>query len=299
MKIIPTTPEEVRQLAELYFTASHVKSKHKTVGNVSYVILYCLEHDINVTEGLQFIYLIGDKLAAQAELMLSMVYRSGKLKSFEEKIRGSFKDGSANAICSIHREGFEKKEFVFSIDDAIRAKLWNRNPIWKSYPQRMLTMKARTYALKDTCSDIIGGLIMEEEAKDILYHKNDSFYLKKETIQAKLEPKKELRVIEKQNPVVKIGFDEDTSEPTNEDTPAKLVKPEFKVHDSEILGEKYIITPDGKFHMRSGVILSSLEANKMRVMSPEEKKAYYGERSKDRILSETNKYVELFDSRED
>ena len=41
-----------------------------------------------------------------------------------------------------------------------------RRPTWISYPDRMLKMRARGFALRDAFADVIGGLITSEEAQD-------------------------------------------------------------------------------------------------------------------------------------
>ena len=51
------------------------------------------------------------------------------------------------------------------------ANLLNRPP-WKSYPDRMLQMRARGFALRDAFADVIGGLITSEEAEDYPVAKN-------------------------------------------------------------------------------------------------------------------------------
>ena len=50
--------------------------------------------------------------------------------------------------------------------DANRAGLLNRSGPWKSYPDRMLKMRARGFALRDVFADALGGMISAEEAND-------------------------------------------------------------------------------------------------------------------------------------
>jgi len=281
---VPTTVDEVKALANLYFQASHVKSKHKSTGNVAYVILYCIEHKINITEGLQFIYLIGDKLASQAELMLSLVYRSKEVAVFNEEIIGDFKDGTAKAVCMIQRTGFDKKEFTFSIADAKTANLWNRNNIWKQYPYRMLKMRARTFALKDTFSDVLGGLTSIEEATDIITHKEDS---KPKTITT---PKP---VQIEQHMPLKISARPEVAQATQ---PELIKAPE--VYTAAMFDEKYIIDSKGNFHMSSGITLLKGEIADMKDMTDKEKKVYYADKTSDSIGT-SNEYTELFPVSED
>ena len=45
------------------------------------------------------------------------------------------------------------------------TRLWGKN-VWKSYPDRMLQMRARGFALRDSFPDVLKGLITREEAQD-------------------------------------------------------------------------------------------------------------------------------------
>ena len=54
----------------------------------------------------------------------------------------------------------------FSIADAKRAGLLNKSGPWTQYPDRMLQMRARGFALRDAFPDKLRGLIGAEEASD-------------------------------------------------------------------------------------------------------------------------------------
>ena len=54
----------------------------------------------------------------------------------------------------------------FSVQDARRAGLWGRPGPWSQYPQRMLQMRARAFALRDAFADVLGGLYLREELED-------------------------------------------------------------------------------------------------------------------------------------
>lgn len=54
----------------------------------------------------------------------------------------------------------------FSVKDAKRAGLWGKSGPWSTYPDRMLTMRARSWALRDEFADILKGIIAAEEAQD-------------------------------------------------------------------------------------------------------------------------------------
>jgi len=68
--------------------------------------------------------------------------------------------------CYIKRKSYpEETVRRFTSDDAKKAGLWGRNT-WASYPARMLQMRARGFALRDTFADALSGVSMVEEVDD-------------------------------------------------------------------------------------------------------------------------------------
>lgn len=54
----------------------------------------------------------------------------------------------------------------FSVADAKKASLWNKQGPWQQYPKRMLQMRARAWALRDGCADMLRGFQVREEVED-------------------------------------------------------------------------------------------------------------------------------------
>lgn len=54
----------------------------------------------------------------------------------------------------------------FSVADAKKASLWGKQGPWQSYPRRMLQMRARAWALRDGCADMLRGFQVREEVED-------------------------------------------------------------------------------------------------------------------------------------
>lgn len=69
------------------------------------------------------------------------------------------------AKCVTLRRGEKPVERTFSVADAKKAGLWGKN-VWAQYPDRMLQMRARGFALRDAFPDKLKGLVSAEEAQD-------------------------------------------------------------------------------------------------------------------------------------
>jgi len=54
----------------------------------------------------------------------------------------------------------------FSMVDATKANLANKEGPWRSYPGRMRQMRARGFALRDSFADVLKGISIAEEAMD-------------------------------------------------------------------------------------------------------------------------------------
>ena len=84
-----------------------------------------------------------------------------------EDVTETFNDEVMTATCKVKRKGWtEPVVRTFSKKDAENAGLWNKN-VWKSYPKRMLQMRARGFACRDAFPDALRGLITSEEAADM------------------------------------------------------------------------------------------------------------------------------------
>lgn len=73
-------------------------------------------------------------------------------------------DGNA-ATCTVVR-GARTVVATFSMEDAERAGLQGKAGPWKQYPARMRKMRARGFALRDICADVLRGIISAEEVSD-------------------------------------------------------------------------------------------------------------------------------------
>lgn len=71
------------------------------------------------------------------------------------------------AHCSVTRpDTGEVVDRSFSVGDAKKAGLWNKTGPWQQYPRRMLQMRARAWALRDGCADMLRGFQVREEVED-------------------------------------------------------------------------------------------------------------------------------------
>lgn len=108
------------------------------------------------------------------DLELAVVRQSGLLEDVHEFLVTRQEDGTfaercmANnnidqevvaAVCVMKRKGIPRAhEATFSVEDAKVSGLWQKTPTWRSYPGRMMQMRARGVAIRNMFSDVTQGL---------------------------------------------------------------------------------------------------------------------------------------------
>lgn len=92
---------------------------------------------------------------------------------FQEWIEG---EGMAmTAHCTVRRRpNGNVAHYTFSAQDAQDASLLNKQGPWQQYKKRMLQMRARSFALRDTFTPELKGIRMAEEERDITPDANSS-----------------------------------------------------------------------------------------------------------------------------
>ena len=123
------------------------------------------EIGLSPMQALQSIAVVNGRPAVYGDTALAVCIGSAVCEYVRETIEGE--GDSMVAICEAKRRGYEKPTVVrFSVSDAKKAGLWGKQGPWTQYSRRMLQMRARGFALRDTFPDILRGLVTAEEAQD-------------------------------------------------------------------------------------------------------------------------------------
>ena len=108
--------------------------------------------------------IIQNKVCFYGDVMMALVQASGKLEDVQETREGEGE--SMVAVCRVKRVGQSMHEARYSVARAKQAGLWNSKDNWKKDPERMLQMRARSYALRDRFADVLKGVQMAEAMDD-------------------------------------------------------------------------------------------------------------------------------------
>lgn len=123
------------------------------------------EVGLSPMQSLQSIAVINGRPTIWGDAALALVQSSPVCEYVREYTEG---DGdNLTAVCEAKRRGYPAPTVVrFSVADAKKAGLWGKSGPWQSYGSRMLSLRARGFALRNAFADALRGLITAEEAQD-------------------------------------------------------------------------------------------------------------------------------------
>jgi hypothetical protein len=129
-------------------------------------ILHGMEVGFTPMAALQSIAVINGMPSIWGDGALALVEASGLLTEKKEWIEGTGDNMAAH--CWMLRRGRKEPIYqIFSMAAAAKAGLKGKTGPWQQYPQRMLQMRARSWAMRDGFSDILRGLAIREEVIDM------------------------------------------------------------------------------------------------------------------------------------
>ena len=123
-----------------------------------------------VEQALQDIAVINGRPCLWGDGLMALVLVHPQCEGIEEEpiYNGTVITGY---VCTVKRKGHKAHAKTFTIADATNAGLLSKGGVWKSYPERMLQLRARAYALRDKFADALRGIrqaeIEEDDAKII------------------------------------------------------------------------------------------------------------------------------------
>ena len=165
MPIIPQDIEQAYRMAQLIHQSGTAPKGMDTPEKIVTAIIHGSEIGLPPMQALQSIAVINGRPTIWGDGALSLVRASGLLEDFEEVVKGT--GDTMFAVCTAMRRGQATAiQHSFSMGDAKLASLLDKDP-WKKYPRRMLQMRARSWVLRDGFADVLRGLSVAEEARDI------------------------------------------------------------------------------------------------------------------------------------
>lgn len=165
--LTPQTLDEAMQFAGMMSKSNIVPKDYQgNPGNVLVAVQWGMELGLQPLQAMQNIAVINGRPSIWGDAMLAIVRGSGLLESIKEDI------SETGAVCTIKRRGEDAVSREFTIDDAKRAGLYGKQGPWQQHPKRMMQMRARAFALRDVFPDVLRGVNIAEEARDMPVEKD-------------------------------------------------------------------------------------------------------------------------------
>lgn len=165
--IVPQDFDSAWRIANAVVKAGMSPKGLETAEKAMVAIMHGLEIGLTPMNALQSIAVVNGRPVVWGDGAIGLVRGSGLLEWMDERLDGAVTNDGCTATCTVKRQGEPKPiRGVFSVADAKRAGLWSKTGPWTQYPQRMLQMRARAFALRDGFADVLKGIGIREEVED-------------------------------------------------------------------------------------------------------------------------------------
>lgn len=157
----PSSFNEVMDYAKLIANSDLAPKDYRgKPGNIIVAIQMGGDVGLSPMQSLANIAVINGRATLWGDALLAVVQASPECEDVVETLSNGV------ATCVVKRRGHEPTIRTFSMDDAKRAGLAGKQGPWSQYPNRMLQMRARGFALRDAFADVLKGLQSAEEVSD-------------------------------------------------------------------------------------------------------------------------------------
>jgi len=159
--LVPKTMNEAIKFSKMLAASSMVPKQFQgKPEDILVAVQWGSEVGLPIMSALQNIAVINGKPTIYGDAALALVTAHPQYGGHQEWLDGE------TAHCRITRLVNAEKvetERTFSVGEAKRAGLINKPGPWKQYPNRMLQMRARGFAIRDSFPDAIKGVGIDEE----------------------------------------------------------------------------------------------------------------------------------------
>ena len=168
--LAPQNMTEAMEFSKMLSRSSMVPQAYRGKDqDILVAVQWGYEVGLQPMQALQNIAVINGKPSIYGDAALALVKAHPLCRGVTERIEGE--GDQMRAVCIVKRAypGGEIEETMktFSVENAKRARLWGKQGPWSQYPERMLTMRARGFAIRDAFPDAMKGIITQEEAADM------------------------------------------------------------------------------------------------------------------------------------
>lgn len=134
--------------------------------NIFLALMFGNEIGLTPAQALQNVMVVNGRPTLWGDAVMGLVEASGLQDWWKYEYKADLDGGTA--VFTTKRKGRDPVTQTFSRKDAEQAKLWAKEGPWQGYPKRMLFHRARSWALRDVYPDVLKGIRVFEEERDII-----------------------------------------------------------------------------------------------------------------------------------
>ena len=160
--LAPQSLEQAMQFADMLSRSNLVPKDYQ--GNPANCIIamqWGMEIGLQPLQAMQNIAVINGRPAIWGDAMLALVRGSGLLEFIDEDPQDT------GCTVRIKRKGEPEAVRSFTLEDAKKAGLLGKQGPWQQHTRRMMQLRARAFALRDVFPDVLRGVHIAEEARDM------------------------------------------------------------------------------------------------------------------------------------
>lgn len=160
--LAPKTLDEALRFAEMLSKSDLVpKDYQNKPGNCLIAIQWGMEIGLQPLQAMQNIACINGRPSLWGDSMLALCRAHPSFEWIDEK------EGADGAVVTVKRRGQPECVREFNLEDAKRSGLLGKQGPWQQSPKRMMKLRARAFALRDTFTDVLRGIASAEEMRDM------------------------------------------------------------------------------------------------------------------------------------
>jgi hypothetical protein len=171
-QLMPIDFDGVQRLATLMHSTGMLPIGCKTLPQAILLTAKGFELGVPFTQISSGLMIVNNRPTVWGDLALALVLRSPECGGVSETVEGDGDNRTARCVVRRVRKlidgnfGTTDTSRTFSVADAKKAGLWGKSGPWSNYPDRMLQMRARAFAIRDAFADMLGGVGIAEEVQD-------------------------------------------------------------------------------------------------------------------------------------
>lgn len=164
--LVPTTFEGVFRMAQVIAASGMAPKGMDTPEACTVAIMNGLEIGLTPMQAVQSIAIVNGRPTVWGDAAKALCLGSPMCEDIVETITGT--GDNMVARCEAKRKGKSPSVGEFSVAKAKKANLWGKSGPWQQYPERMLQLRARAFALRDAFPDVLRGVAIREEMEDVV-----------------------------------------------------------------------------------------------------------------------------------